>query len=221
MRLGASPIQKFTVAIRMLAYGCSADQVDEYLKLGESTARECLGQFVEGVIAQFATEYLRKPTLEHIQRLLREGKDRGFPCMTPGSCNDINVLQCSPVFDDIINNRAPQVLFIVNGNNYNKGYYLIDGIYPKWSTFIDAIAAPHTLKDKLFTERQESARKDVERAFGVLQAQFAMIRKPALAWSVELMWKIMMTCIIIRNMIVEDERDIYLNFKDPLEFAQE
>ncbi|XP_021762922.1 uncharacterized protein LOC110727651 [Chenopodium quinoa] len=253
-----------------LAYGCSADQVDEYLKLGESTARECLAQFVDGVIAQFAIEYLRKPTLEDIQRFLREGEDRGFPgmmgnidcmhwvwkncptgwkgmyqgrskmttvilqviasrdlwiwhacCGTPGSCNDINVLQHYPVFDDIINNRAPQVLFIVSRDNYNKGYYLIDGIYPKWSTFIDVIAAAQTLKDKLFTTRQESARKDVECAFGVLQARFAIIRKPALAWSVKLMWKIMMTCIIIHNMIVEDERDTYFNYKDPLEFAQE
>ncbi|XP_021744214.1 uncharacterized protein LOC110710248 [Chenopodium quinoa] len=207
-------------AMRMLAYGCSADQVDEYLKLGESTARECLEHIVEGVIAQFATEYLRKPTLKDIQRLLREVEwIYGFG--TPGSCNDINVLQRSPVFDDIINNRAPQVLFTVNGNSYNKGYYLTYGIYPKWSTFIDAIAAPQTCKDKLFTERQESARKDVERAFGVSQARFAIFRKPALAWSVELMWKIMMTCIIIHNMIVEDERDTYLNYKDPLEFAQE
>ncbi|XP_021726209.1 uncharacterized protein LOC110693396 [Chenopodium quinoa] len=226
MRLGASPLQKCTAAIRMLAYGCSADQVDEYLKLGESTARECLSQFVDGVIAQFAIEYLRKPTMEDIQRLLREGEDRNFPGMiacigTPGSCNDINLLQRSPVFDDIINNRAPQVLFGVNGNTYTKGYYLTDGIYPKWSTFIDAVTAPQTAKDMLFTEGQESARKDVERAFGVLQARFAIIRKPALAWSVDLLWKIMMTCIIIHNMIVEDERDTYLNYKDPLEFADE
>ncbi|XP_021722413.1 uncharacterized protein LOC110689891 [Chenopodium quinoa] len=77
MRLGASPLQKCTAVIRMLTYGCLADQVDEYLKLGESTARECLGQFVEGVIAQFATEYLRKPTLKDIQRR-REVEDRDF-----------------------------------------------------------------------------------------------------------------------------------------------
>ena len=89
----------------------------------------------------------------------------------PGSCNDINVLQRSLVFDDLLNGRAPQVQFDVNRNTYNKGYYLTDGIYPKWATFIDAIDAPQTHKQRLFTQRQESARKDVECAFGVLQAR--------------------------------------------------
>ena len=40
---------------------------------------------------------------------------------TLGSCNDINVLQRSSIFDDLLNGRAPQVQFDVNGNTYNKG----------------------------------------------------------------------------------------------------
>ena len=73
----------------------------------------------------------------------------------------------------------------------------------------------------MFTQNQESARKNVERAFGVLQARFAIIQKPALAWSATMLWKIMMACIIIHNMIVEDERNTYTNYKDPQEFSQE
>ncbi|XP_021865204.2 uncharacterized protein [Spinacia oleracea] len=119
-----------------------------------------------------------------------------------------------------MNNRAPHVRFTVNGNTYKKGYYLTDGIYPKWSTFVDVITAPQTAKQRLFTECQESARKDVERAFVVLQARFAIIRKPALAWNVDMLWKIMMVCIIM-HMIVEYECDTYLNYKDPREFALE
>lgn len=92
---------------------------------------------------------------------------------------------------------------------------------PKWATFIDGVTAPQTHKQRLFTQNQESARKDVERAFGVLQARFAIVRKSALAWSATMLWKIMMACIIIHNMIVEDERDIYTNYKDPQEFSQE
>ncbi|XP_021764867.1 uncharacterized protein LOC110729439 [Chenopodium quinoa] len=270
MRLGASGIQKCTAAMRMLAYGCPADQIDEYLKLGASTARECLIHFVDGVIREFSTEYLRKPKAEDLFRLLKQGEERGFPgmmgsidCMhweckncpagwkgmyqgrskratvileavvswdlwiwhaffgTPGTCNDINVLQHSPVFDDILNGRAPQVNFTVNGNTYNQGYYLTYGIYPKWATFISAITSPQTPKQKLFTIKQESIRKDVECAFGVLQARFVIIRHPALAWSVEMLWKIVMACIIMHNMIVEDERDNYMNYWDPTEFSTE
>ncbi|XP_021745278.1 uncharacterized protein LOC110711209 [Chenopodium quinoa] len=96
-----------------------------------------------------------------------------------------------------------------------------DGIYPKWATFISAITSPQTPKQKLFTIKQESIRKDVERAFGVLQARFAIIRHPALAWSVEMLWKIVMACIIMHNMIVEDGRDNYMNYWDPTKFSTE
>ena len=50
---------------------------------------------------------------------------------TPGSNNDINVLQRSPVFDDLLTGRAPEVQYIVNGKTYTMGYYLTNGIYPK------------------------------------------------------------------------------------------
>ncbi|XP_021743214.1 uncharacterized protein LOC110709310 [Chenopodium quinoa] len=113
---------------------------------------------------------------------------------TPGSLNDINILQRSPMFDDICEGRAPEVSFNVNGNRYNMGYYLTDGIYPKWAAFIPAIKLPQTAKQRLFTRKQESYRKDVEHAFGVLQAQFAIIQ-PALAWSTEILWEIIMACI--------------------------
>ncbi|XP_013751391.2 uncharacterized protein LOC106453719 [Brassica napus] len=65
-RLGHSPLQKATTAIRMMAYGCPADAVDEYLRLGESTALLCLEHFVEGIIDLFGDEYLRSPTPEDL-----------------------------------------------------------------------------------------------------------------------------------------------------------
>ncbi|XP_057452838.1 uncharacterized protein LOC130744691 [Lotus japonicus] len=37
-RMSLSPLQKSTAAIRTLAYGSSADSVDEYVRIGESTA---------------------------------------------------------------------------------------------------------------------------------------------------------------------------------------
>ena len=37
----------------------------------------------------------------------------------PGTLNDINVLDRSPVFDDIIKGEAPNVTFSVNGREYH------------------------------------------------------------------------------------------------------
>ena len=90
----------------------------------------------------------------------------------PGSLNDINVLDRSPVFTLLANGHAPPVNYIINGHEYRMGYYLADGIYPNWSTFVKTILCPQGLKKKHFAKAQESARKDVEREFGVLQARF-------------------------------------------------
>uniref|UniRef100_A0A0D3DHL6 DDE Tnp4 domain-containing protein n=1 Tax=Brassica oleracea var. oleracea TaxID=109376 RepID=A0A0D3DHL6_BRAOL len=267
-RLSLSPLQKCSAAIRLLAYGSAADTVDEYLRLGETTARSCLEHFVEGIINLFGDEYLRRPTPADLQRLLDIGEHRGFPgmigsidCMhwewkncptawkgqysrgsgkptivleavasydlwiwhaffgPPGTLNDINVLDRSPVFDDIINGQAPQVTYYVSGREYNLAYYLTDGIYPKWATFIQSIPMPQGPKAVLFAQRQEAVRKDVERAFGVLQARFAIVKNPALFWDKVKIGKIMRACIILHNMIVEDERDGYTLF-DVSEFQQ-
>ena len=89
------------------------------------------------------------------------------------------------------------------------GYYLADGIYPEWAAFVKTINRPHTAKAKLYAQRQEAARKDVERAFGVLQKRWAIIRHPARLWEREELADIMYACIILHNMIVEDERGSY------------
>jgi hypothetical protein len=125
----------------------------------------------------------------------------------PGSHNDINVLQRSPVFDDLANGRAPEVEFDVNGNTYSLGYYLADGIYPDWATLVKSFGAPVNNKHTTFSERQESCRKDVERAFGVLQARWKIIRYAARLWSQLDLNAIMKACIILHNMILADERN--------------
>ncbi|KAK2640823.1 hypothetical protein Ddye_022586 [Dipteronia dyeriana] len=80
-RLGLSALQKITAVFRMLAYGCPADATDEYIKIGESTTIESLKRFCRAVVEEFVGEYLRSPNATDVARLLRIGKDRGFPGM--------------------------------------------------------------------------------------------------------------------------------------------
>ena len=75
-RLGLSALQKITAAIRVLAYGTAADTVDAYLRLGETTTRLCVANFVEGIINLFGDVYLRRPTPTDLQRLLDIGEHR-------------------------------------------------------------------------------------------------------------------------------------------------
>ncbi|XP_071739766.1 uncharacterized protein [Rutidosis leptorrhynchoides] len=86
-----------------------------------------------------------------------------------GSNNDINVLNQSPIFDKLKNKNFPSAPFEVNGHEYSKGYYLADGIYPDWATLVKGYSCPTKEPTIKFTRFQASSRKDIERAFGVLQ----------------------------------------------------
>ncbi|GKD54353.1 zinc finger, CCHC-type containing protein [Tanacetum coccineum] len=88
----------------------------------------------------------------------------------PGANNDLNVLYGSPLFDDELADTSLECPFVVNGHTYRKGYYLADGIYPAWSTFVKTFPVARDEKSLKFKRVQEAARKDIERAFGVLQA---------------------------------------------------
>ena len=61
----------------------------------------------------------------------------------------------------------------------------------------------------MFAECQEFVKKDVERAFGVLQARFAIIRGPTRNMDKAELGMIMKACVIHHDVIVEDERDLY------------
>ncbi|XP_058725464.1 uncharacterized protein LOC131596738 [Vicia villosa] len=156
-----SPLQKCTFAIRMLAYGSSTDIVDEYIRIGESIAIECLERFVRDVNEVFGAEYLRRPNNNDVEHLLQMGESRGFPSMLgsmdcmhwewkncpiawkgqffrgdhgkstimlkavasqylwiwhaffgiAGSNNDINVLDQSIMFNDILEGRATNAIY--------------------------------------------------------------------------------------------------------------
>ena len=73
-------------------------------------------------------------------------------------------------------------------------------------------------KRKHFIEKQEVARKDVEHAFWVLQELTAIICGAARFFKLETLKDIMMACIILHNMIIEDE--CHLNGVESFDYEQ-
>ena len=171
-------MQKYTVAIHILAYGSPADSVDEYVRISESTVAECLEAFVKGVNDIFGDEHLRRPD-NNINCLLQIRDARGFLGMLGfvdcihwewkncpvawqgkyhrgdhrkptiileaitsqdlwiccayfgvlGLNNDIDVLNQSFVFNDVLQGRASPVQFTINEITHSIGCYLENGIY--------------------------------------------------------------------------------------------
>ncbi|GKA04284.1 ALP1-like protein [Tanacetum coccineum] len=135
----------------------------------------------------------------------------------PGANNDLNVLYGSPLFDDELADRAPECSFVVNGHTYRKCYYLADGIFPAWSTFAKTFFVARDKKTLKFKRVQESSRKNIERDFEVLQGRWGIIRQPARGYQINSLKRIMYCCIILHDMILDDEefevniRDLFVN----------
>ncbi|XP_015692412.1 uncharacterized protein LOC102706567 [Oryza brachyantha] len=79
--LGLSCVQKVVAAFWMLAYGGATDALDEYIRIGESTALEALRKFVVADIEVFGPEYMGLPNEQDTARLLAIRASRGFPGM--------------------------------------------------------------------------------------------------------------------------------------------
>jgi len=129
----------------------------------------------------------------------------------PGSLNDINILQKSSIVLSIFNGsldlKTPP--YVINGCKRNYGYFLVDGIYPSWSIFVDTFNHPENDKETHFAMCQEGCRKDIERAFGVLVKKWKILQQPLRLWFKEDLSDILDTCIIFHNMVVEEKRFTY------------
>jgi hypothetical protein len=124
-----------------------------------------------------------------------------------GSNNDINVLNQSPMFVDVIIGHTPEVSFTVNCREHHMGYYLTDDIYPSWLVFMKGVPIPQQEKHQFFSAKQASVRKDVEWALGLLKKRFNILVIPNRSYSQRTLRLIMHACIILHNMVIDDERD--------------
>jgi hypothetical protein len=126
-----------------------------------------------------------------------------------GTLNDINIINLSPLKEAFLDGsledlEKESVPFKIGEDEFHKIYLLVDGIYPKFSRFVKAFKQPSNDYEKALTSWQEGARKDIERAFGVLQAKFQCLARPIL---LRALYRIeaMVTCaLILHNMCVSD-----------------
>ena len=128
------------------------------------------------------------------------------------------MLESSHLFANLTQGIVSCAHYVIQEKEYDIKYYLAnDGIYPKWSTLVQTIRDPRGPKKKLFAMKQEVCRKDVELAFGVLKSHFAIVAGPSHFWSKSVLHYIMITCYIMHNMIIEDERDLSAPIEEQLE----
>ncbi|XP_057747551.1 uncharacterized protein LOC130966742 [Arachis stenosperma] len=146
--------------IQILAYGVAADVVDYYVCIGESTTIECMENLLK--VSFWCS---RMNTCENQIQMMYDACYKWQRVVAFLTCwvaltaciGSGKIVQrrekciiSSPVFDDILNDRAPEVNYTINGNNYTMGYYLADGIYSEWATFVKSISKPQREKRKLF-----------------------------------------------------------------------
>jgi hypothetical protein len=62
----------------MLAYGAPANAQDDYLRMSESTAIECMYKFCRRVVGHFGNYYLRGPTEPETASIMAQIVARGF-----------------------------------------------------------------------------------------------------------------------------------------------
>jgi hypothetical protein len=128
-----------------------------------------------------------------------------------GTMNDLNILNASPLMSTFLEGKFDEVEqasgvvpFEVGGEEFNKMFITCDGIYPMYARFVKTISHPCGLQQERYTKWQESTRKDIERAFGVLQQCFQYVCTPIQMHSLKLIGKRIRSCIILHNMKVSD-----------------
>lgn len=125
----------------------------------------------------------------------------------PGTNNDINVLTRSRLLKDIMSGRFQMRLdtafkIIPGGQERRLLYFLVDSIYPDWPIFSKPIKDSDDPRERRFSRMQESARKDIERFFGVLQSRFEILRREFRKWEIDDIISIAEACVILHNLIV-------------------
>jgi hypothetical protein len=123
-----------------------------------------------------------------------------------GTLNDINIWDRSPLLQAFLDGSFTKNVdfnFTIGGRVFRHLWLLTDGIYPELARFVKTIDEPGNPAAGVYAAWQEASRKDIERAFGVLQRKFAILAKNIELWHVKEISPIVMSCILLHNMMVQ------------------
>ena len=128
-----------------------------------------------------------------------------------GSFNDINILRLSNLMTSFLDGsflesekEAGVIPYSIGEEEFNQLFLLVDGIYPNYSRFVKGIKDPLSDEEKSYTKWQEATRKDIERAFGVLQSRWKFMAYPIHIMKLDKICRRVQTCLILHNMGVSD-----------------
>ncbi|KAL7460760.1 hypothetical protein ACHAXS_001202 [Conticribra weissflogii] len=96
------------------------------------------------------------------------------------------------------------VSFKILGEEFNKMFLLVDGIYMNFSRFVKGIKIPLTNEEAKYTKWQEAVRKDIERAFQNLKIIWKFVCRPIEIWSLNDIADQIKTSLIPHNIVVAD-----------------
>ncbi len=137
----------------------------------------------------------------------------------PGSLNDINIWNRSCLLKAFLDGSFANNVdfeFRIRDRVFHRLWVLVDGIYPELSRFMKTIQEPVGRNASRYARWQESAQKDVERAFGVLQCKFYVLVRKIELWYVGNIANVVNCCIYLHNMMVANR--MIMGDEEPEEF---
>ena len=128
-----------------------------------------------------------------------------------GTLNDKTIFDLSPFQECLLDgsfeereHRSGVVLFKIADEEFNKMFVLVDGIYMNYAHFVKGIKLPVSNEETKYTQWQESARKDIERAFGTLKILWKFVSRPIETWNLSDIANQITTALILHNVVVSD-----------------
>jgi hypothetical protein len=163
------------------------------------------------------------PVAHHGQYVGKEGKptlvveamaDHSLYCWHAvfgyaGTLNDINIWDSSLLLQSFCDGsfEANDFPFTIGGEEFEKLWLLVDGIYPPIARFVKPISIPIGDVEALFSLWQESKRKDVERFFAVFKIKFHFFSHPIHLAHINEILEAFYTCVILHNIAVRERLD--------------